>query len=215
MTDNELKRLVTAELNWDPAVRSAAIGVAVKDGVVSLVGHLDTLAERDAAVRALQRVAGVKAAAVELDVRLAIPHKRSDAELAASAQQALQWNTLIPAKSIRLTVEHGGVTLEGEVEWDFQRQAAVRAIRPLMGVTDVRNEITLRPKPQTADLAQRIEDALTRQALREARQIRVAVEGETVKLTGLVNSSYERDAVERIAWQAPGVNKVVNELVVA
>ena len=84
-----------------------------------------------------------------------------------------------------------------------------------MGVTDVRNEITLRPKPQTADLAQRIEDALTRQALREARQIRVAVEGETVKLTGLVNSSYERDAVERIAWQAPGVNEVVNELVVA
>ena len=214
-TDNDLKREVSAELNWDPAVRSTAIGVAVKDGVVVLSGHLDTFAERDAAIRAMRRVAGVRAAVVELDVKLAIPHKRNDVEIAAGAEQALKWNTLIPAQSIRLTVDQGRVTLEGQVEWDFQRQAAESAIRPIMGVVGVTNEITLRAKPQTADLARRIEDALSRQALREAKQIHIAVEGETVKLTGLVNSSYEREAIEQIAWQAPGVNDVVNELLVA
>ena len=215
MTDNELKRRVTAELNWDPAVPSAAIGVAAKDGVVTLTGHLDTLAEKEAAVAALKRVAGVRAVALELDVKVASPHRRSDTEIAAAAEHALQWNTTIPAKAIRLTVEHGVVSLEGEVEWDFQRRAAASAIRPLMGVVELRNDLRLRARPQRADLAQRIEDALGRQALREARQIHVAVDATRVKLTGLVNSAHDREAVERTAWQAPGVTEVVNELVVA
>jgi osmotically-inducible protein OsmY len=215
MTDNELKRLVTAELNWDPEVRSSAIGVAVKDGVVTLVGHLDTLAERDAAVRALLRVRGVKAAAVELDVKTAGPHRLNDSEIATVARDALRGTVHVAGQTIRLRVEQGLVTLEGEVEWDFQRRAAAAAIRPLRGVTGVRNEITLRTKPQLPQLARRIEEALTRQALREARQIHVAVEGNTVKLTGLVNSAPEREAVARIAWQAPGVGAVVNELVIA
>ena len=214
MTDNELKRLVTAELNWDPAVRSAAIGVAVKDGVVSLVGHLDTLAERDAAVRALQRVAGVKAAAVSwmsgwpsrtsaATPSLPPAHSRrcsgtrsspqsrsgSRSNTAASPSKARSSGTSTAGRGARHSTAHGSHRRS-----ERDHTAAQTADRG--------------PRPTN-------QDALTRQALREARQIRVAVEGETVKLTGLVNSSYERDAVERIAWQAPGVNKVVNELVVA
>ena len=203
MTDNELKRRVTAELNWDPEVQSTAIGVAVRDGVVTLTGHLDNFAEREAAVRALRRVAGVKAVALELDVKLAIPHRRNDSEIATSAEHALRWNTLIPEKSIRLTVDQGVVSLEGEVEWDFQRRAAVSAVRPLLGVTEVRSEITLRAKPQTADLARRIEDALCRQALREARQVHVTIEGATVKLLTPERSEERREGQESISRWAP------------
>ncbi|HEY4959062.1 MAG TPA: BON domain-containing protein [Caldimonas sp.] len=211
-TDRELKSQVTAELDWDPAVKATAIGVAVTDGIVTLTGHLDTLAEKEAATRAVRRIAGVKAVAVELDVRLTIPHKRTDTEIAAGAEHALRWNTLIPVDSIRLTVEHGCVTLQGKVAWEFQRRAAARAVLPLMGVVAIHNEITLNASPQIADVAQRIEDALTRQAMREATHVHVAVEGATVKLTGLVNSWHDREAIGSVAWSAPGVRDVVNEL---
>jgi osmotically-inducible protein OsmY len=214
-TDADLKRDVTAELAWDPAVRSTAIGVAVKDGVVTLTGHLDTFAEKDAVSRAVQRVAGVKAVALELDVRLSPDHRRSDTDIAASVEHALQWNTSVPAPAIKLTVDHGWVTLRGEVEWDYQRRSAEKAIRPLPGVVGISNEIKLRVKPQAADLARNIESALLRQAIREARQIQVAVDGNTVKLTGTVHSWHERAAAQGVAWSAPGVNAVVNELRVA
>lgn len=211
-TDSDLKRDVVAELAWDPAVKSATIGVAVKDGVVTLTGHLDTYAEKQAVTRAVRRVAGVHAIALELDVKLAIPHKRNDTEIAASAEHALKWNTLIPADSIRLTVDHGWVTLQGEVEWEFQRRAAEKAVRPLMGVVGIGNEIKLRAKPQVGDLTRRIEEALARQSLREARQVHVAVDGTTVKLTGTVHSWHERDAVQGVVWSSPGVREVINEL---
>jgi len=214
-TDADLKRDVTAELAWDPAVRSTAIGVAVKDGVVTLTGHLDTFAEKDAVSRAVQRVAGVKAVALELDVRLSPDHRRSDTDIAASVEHALQWNTSVPAPAIKLTVDHGWVTLRGEVEWDYQRRSAEKAIRPLPGVVGISNEIKLRVKPEAADLARNIESALLRQAIREARQIQVAVDGNTVKLTGTVHSWHERAAAQGVAWSAPGVNAVVNELRVA
>ena len=211
-TDADLKRDVTAELAWDPAVKSTAIGVAVKDGVVTLSGHLETFADKHAAERALRRVAGVKAIALELDVKLSPDHKRSDTDIAAGAEEALKWNTLVPLQAIRLTVDHGWVTLQGEVEWDYQRRSVEKAIRPLMGVVGISNEITLRARPEAIDLSRKIQEALTRQALREAKQIQVHVDGTTVKLSGKVHSWQEREAVQGVAWAAPGVHAVINEL---
>ena len=211
-TDADLKRDVTAELAWDPAVMSTAIGVAVKDGVVTLTGHLETFAEKHAAARALRRVAGVKAIALELDVELSPDHKRSNTDIATSAEEALKWNTRVQLEAIRLTVDHGWVTLQGEVEWDYQRRSVEKTIRPLMGVVGISNEITLRAKPKASDLSRKIEEALTRQALREAKHIQVDVDGTTVTLSGKVHSWQERDAAQGVAWSAPGVHAVVNEL---
>ena len=211
-TDADLKRDVTAELAWDPAVKSTAIGVAVKDGVVTLSGHLETFAEKHAAERALRRVTGVKAIALELDVKLAFDHKRSDTDIATGAEEALKWNTLVPLEGVRLTVDHGWVTLQGDVEWDYQRRSVEKAIRPLMGVVGISNEITLRAKAKAADLSRKIQEALTRQAMREAKHIQVDVDGTTVTLSGTVHSWQERDAAQGVAWSAPGVLAVVDEL---
>ncbi|HEX5685138.1 MAG TPA: BON domain-containing protein [Ideonella sp.] len=211
-TDAELKRDVADELAWDPAVKSNAIGVAVKDGVVTLTGHLDTFVEKHAAARAVRRVEGVKAIALELDVKLEPSHRRSDTDIAASAEQALKWNVMVPNDSIRLTVDHGWVTLQGEVDWDFQRHSIEKAIRPLMGVVGISNEMKLRTQPKAANLSRKIEEALTRQAIREAKHIQVSVDGNTVKLTGTVHSWQERDAAQGVAWSAPGVRVVLNEL---
>ena len=211
-TDADLKRDVMAELAWDPTVESTAIGVAVKDGVVTLTGHIDTFAQKHAAARAVRRVADVKAIALELDVKLAPDHKRSDTDIAASAEHALKWNTLVPSDKIRLTVDHGWVSLRGEVDWDFQRRTVEKAIRPLMGVVGISNEITLRVRPLAANVSRTIEAALTRQAIREAKRIQVSVDGSTVKLTGQVHSWQERDAAQGVAWTAPGVRTVINEL---
>ena len=156
----------------------------------------------------------MKAIAVELDVKLAPDHKRSDTEVAASAEGALKWNTLVP-DAVQLTVDHGWVTAKGEVDWEYQRRSVENAIRPLMGVVGISNEIKLRARPQAADLSRRIAEALTRQAIREAKQIQVSVDGTTVKLTGNVHSWHEREAAQGVAWSAPGVRSVVNELRVA
>ncbi len=214
-TDSDLKREVVAELNWEPAVNATAIGVGVKDGVVTLTGHIDTYAEKEAAARAVRRLQGIKAIALELDVKLSPQHQRSDTDIAASAETALKWNTSVSVDAIRLTVDHGWVTLQGEVEWDFQRRSAENAIRPLVGVVGITDEIKLRVKPQAADLAKKIEEALARQALRESKQIQISVDGTTVKLTGGVHSWHEREAVAGVAWAAPGVRAVINELTIA
>ncbi|HEY0856809.1 MAG TPA: BON domain-containing protein [Albitalea sp.] len=214
-TDADLKRDVAAELAWDPAVKSTAIGVAVKDGVVTLTGHLDTFAEKHAVARAVQRVAGVKAIALELDVKLAPGHQRSDTEIAANAEQALKWSTLVPPEAVRITVDHGWITLQGELDWEYQRRSVEKAIRPLMGVVGISNEIKLRSKLRPDDLSRKIEAALTRQAIREARHIQVSVDGTTVKLTGKVHSWHEREAAQGVAWSAPGVHAVINELQLA
>jgi osmotically-inducible protein OsmY len=211
-TDSQLKRDVMDELAWDPAVSANAIGVAVKDGVVTLSGHLDTFAEKVAVQRAVRRVTGVRAMAIELDVKLAPQHQRSDTEIAAAAEHALRWNIVVPADRVRATVEQGWVQLTGEVDWDYQRQAAYKSVRSLTGVVGVSNEITLRQRTTPADLAHRIEDALKRQALREAHRVQVTVENGTVTLKGSVHSWQERDAAQGAAWSAPGVRDVVNQL---
>jgi osmotically-inducible protein OsmY len=213
-TDADLKRDVIAELAWDPAVNPTAIGVAVTHGVVTLTGHLSTFAEKHAVSCAVRRVSQVKAIALELEVRVSLEHQRSDTDIAASAQDALDWNTMVPHGAVKLTVDHGWVSLRGEVEWDFQRRSAEKAIRPLMGVAGIGNEITLRVRPQVANVSRKIEEALTRQAIREAHRIHVSVNNTTVKLAGTVHSWQERDAAQGVAWTAPGVRAVVNELLV-
>jgi osmotically-inducible protein OsmY len=188
--------------------------VAVQDGVVTLTGHIETHAEKYAAAKAVRRVAGVKAIALELDVRLSPEHRRSDTDIAIAAEQSLKWSTLVP-DLVRLTVDKGWITLQGEVEWDYQRRSAENAVRSLMGVVGVSNDITLKPREREVskgDLQTRIGDALKRQVEREVRNIDIDIRGSTVTLRGRVNSWHERDAAQGVAWSAPGVRVVINEL---
>ena len=211
-TDSELKKDVLAELEWDPEINAAAIGVGVKDGIVTVSGHLGTYAEKFAVERALRRIDGVRATAMEVDVTLSPEHRRSDSEIAAAAAQALKWQARVPADRLRLSVEHGWIRLSGEVDWEFQRRAAEKALRPLMGVVGVSNEIALAAKALPTDLSTRISQALQRQALREAKRVDVSVDGAKVTLRGTVHSWQERDAVQGAVWAAPGVRTVVNEI---
>ena len=211
-TDAQLKKDVTAELDWEPSVNATHVGVAAADGVVTLTGHLNTYAEKYAIERAVQRVQGVKAIAVELDVKLEPGHKRSDSEIAAAVESGLRWHALVPADRIQAKVEKGWVTLKGEVDWEYQRQSADRAVRNLTGVIGVSNAIVLKPKVAPANVANRIRDALARHAQEEAKNIEVMASGSTVTLRGRVDSWAERNAAFGAAWSAPGVTSVVNEI---
>ena len=211
-SDMVLKRDVEAELGWDPAIRANAVGVTAKGGVVTLTGHIETFAEKRAIEKALRRVDGVRAIALELDVRLSPGHQRSDTDIARSAEQALKWNTMIPFDRIRLMVDKGWVTLQGEVEWNYQRTAAEGTVRIQTRVLGITNEIVIKPKVSAAGLQTQIAKALRRQVEREIDHIQVAVEGSKVTLRGTVHSWHERDAAQGVAWSAPGVVTVINEL---
>jgi osmotically-inducible protein OsmY len=211
-TDLQLKKDVEAELNWDPAINAAHIGVSVNDAVVTLSGHLDTYPEKFAAERAAQRVEGVKAVAVELDVKLALDHKRSDTDIATSIESAFKWNSLVPPERIKVKVEKGWVTLSGELDWEYQRNQAEKVARPVTGVVGVSNNLTIKPQVTPGNVSQLIRNALQRQAEREAKGIDVQVSGHTVTLKGQVHSWAERTAAQGAAWAAPGINTVINQL---
>ena len=211
-TDTDLKNDVLAELLWDPLVPETRIGVSVNHGVVTLTGHVDSYAEKVATRRAAQRVSGAKAIAVELDVVPAGEHRRSDTEIAAAAEQALGWNTSVPQGKVKIMVEKGWVTLSGELDWNFQRRAVERLIRPLKGVVGIIDNIQLKSLPAPSDLGLRIQDALTRQAMREAKRRDISVLGGVVTLSGHVHSWAESNAAEGAAWSAPGVSRVNNQL---
>lgn len=213
-TDIQLKNDILAELNWDPAVKATDVGVIVTDGVVTLTGYLSNYAEKHAVERAVQRVKGVKALAMEMTVRLAPDHERSDADIALAAERALEWNVLVPDDKVRPIVEKGWITLHGEVAWDYQRRAAEKAVRNLLGVVGVSNLIKVEQQVTPANVEKSIHDALARQAEREARRVEITVEGSQVTLHGTVHSWAERTAVQGAAWSAPGVTSVVNNLVV-
>jgi osmotically-inducible protein OsmY len=211
-SDTQLKKDVESELEWDASLNANNIGVTVKGGVVTLGGHLDSFAEKYAAERAAQRVQGIKGLAIELDVRLGTAAKRTDAEIATAAESALRWHALVPEDRVKVMAEKGWLTLSGEVDWDYQRNYAMKAVRPLTGVVGVTNSMTVKPQITPANIKQRIQGALERQADREAQNIEVIVSGHTATLKGQVHSWAERTAAQGAAWSAPGISSVVNEL---
>ncbi|MGH7619223.1 MAG: BON domain-containing protein [Gemmatimonadaceae bacterium] len=213
-TDAQLQKDVIDELRWDPAVGSAEIGVAAKNGVVTLSGQVDSFAKRYAAARAAERVAGVRAIAEELKVILPSSYNRTDTDLAHSVLSTLKWDIEVPDDGIKARVEGGWVTLEGDVDWQFQSNAAERAVRNLTGVRGVTNLLLLKQRAAVPDVKERIERALKRHAELDAKHISVEATGGRVTLRGKVRSAAERLDVEFAAWSAPGVSTVEDELVV-
>lgn len=214
-TDLQLKTDVSAELAWDPAVTAPNVGVAVRDGVVTLSGTVDTYLQKHAVERAARRVSGVRGIAVDLEVRLAPDHKRSDTEIAQAALHALGWHAFVPRGRVTVEVDNGWVTLRGELDWAYQSAAAEKAVRPLVGVRGVTNEIRLKQGADPQAIRNDILAALKRHAEREAKHIDVEVEAGVVTLRGLVDSLVHRDAAIGTAMSAQGVTRVVDRLDVA
>ena len=215
-TDRQLQQDVLEELQWEPAVEASAIGVEATDGVVTLAGHVASFPEKWAAEDAAQRVAGVKGVVVEIDVRIPDSSKRTDAELVKAAAHALDWNSAVPKGAIKIAVSHGLVNLSGEVDWAYQRATAIAAVRHLIGVRGVTDQITLKRHPINAHgVRRKIQAALHRQAQIDANAITIDVDGNSIKLGGVVDSWSEKMAARNAAWSAPGVQAVVDNLSVA
>ena len=209
-TDQEIQKDVLEELKWDAQVQPNEIGVSVKDGVVTLTGWVDSYLKKWEAEEAAHRVAGVKAVANDIEVKLAT--ERTDPDIAEAAVRALEWDAAVPVDKIHVTVSKGWVTLKGEVEWQFQRQDAERVVRRLAGVRGVTNLITVKPHTTASELKKKIEDALVRNAELDANRITVEVQGTKAILKGTVRSWAEREEAERVAWSAPGIYSVENRI---
>jgi len=214
-TDEEIQANALEELKWDSRVRPNEIGVAVKDGIVTLTGWVDSYLKKMAAEEAAHRVPGVKAVANDIEVRLPGFAERTDTDLAAAVLNALRWDAAIPTGKVDVTVSQGWVTLKGEVEYAFQKRDAERAVRRLSGVKGVSNLIVVKPQVFPSDLKQQIERALVRNAETDARNITIEVEGSKVILRGTVRSYAEKQAAEDTAWAAPGVTEVENRIVIS
>lgn len=209
-TDVQLQQDVLAELDWEPSIDAAQVGVTAKDGVVMLTGHVPVFGQKRIAEEVAKRVHGVKAVANDLEVRPPESHRCDDADLAAAALHALSWDASVPEDLIQVTVREGVIDLEGTVERHFQRNAAERAVRRLRGVRAVANHIRIEHPvpPETTNGG--IEAALLRSATIDSKGVQIEIVGRKVILTGDVRSHAERDEVERIAWRAPGVLEVEN-----
>ncbi|MFE9652434.1 BON domain-containing protein [Micromonospora sp. NPDC006431] len=217
-TDQDIQSDVLDELTWEPRVRPNEIGVTVTEGVVTLTGWVDSYAKKWAAERAAHRVSRVRAVANDLAVRIATAAEKSDPEIATAATRALEWDAFVPVEALDVTVTDGWVTLHGQVEWEYQRRAAERAVGRLTGVRGVSNGITVRPGTRTdaRDLAERIVDALARNGATEVERISVRIHGgDEAVLEGLVRSIPEREEIERVVWSAPGIREVHNHVAVS
>lgn len=214
-SDSDIKHDVTEELKWDPEVNATNIGVGVREGIVTLSGQVDNHAQKHSAERAAMRVGGVRGLALELEVRLAPHGARTDTEIAQAALHALRWHSLVPEDKVKVEVEAGKLTISGAVDFAYQRASAEECLRSLVGVTAIDNRITIEPRVGEYDIAGQIAAALQRHAERQARHIKVDVEGAVVTLSGLVDSLAEHDAALGTAFASPGVARVVDRLEVA
>ena len=212
--DDQIQNDVVAELKWDTRLQPHNIAVTVKDGVVTLMGWVDSLTKQWAAEEAAHRVRGVKAVASEIEIHVPASDERTDPEIAEAALYALKWNSSLPADKVSITVSKGFVTLKGEVQWQHQKEEAERTVRSLWGVKGVNNLITAHSRVTPTDLKQKIEEALVRSVKTEAERVTVEVKGSTVVLKGTVRSWLEREEAERVAWSAPGVISVDNWITV-
>lgn len=210
--DSQLQQAVLAELSWEPSVTAAHIGVAANAGVVTLTGHVKSLAEKQAAEAAARRVRGVKAVAEEIQVRLPLDADRNDDEIAAAAIERLKWDVSIPQDAVQVTVEDGRITLTGQVDWHYQRKAAEQDVRRLFGVVGVSNRITIKPKVDVTNIGDEIMHALHRSWFFDPKTISVSAQGGKVQLTGTVHSPHERQVAAATAWTAPGVTDVENHI---
>ncbi|OHX11221.1 BON domain-containing protein [Chromobacterium sphagni] len=211
-TDIQLQQDVIAELSWDPSINATHVGVSVSDGVVMLSGHVSSYVEKWSAERAALRVAGVKALAIEMDVELPNADRREDSDISRSVANVLQQMTQMPKDGVQVMVENGWVTLSGEVEWEYQRQAATRIVRHLLGVTGVSDNIAIKPKLLMDAVKAGVENALRRRAISDMDSISVSIHDADVILSGSVHSWSERELANHAAWSMPGVHQVINKI---
>jgi len=214
-TDQQIQRNVMDELAWDPVLKASEIGVTCSQGVVTLSGYVNSYSKKLAAENAAKRVKDVKAVAVDIEIKLPSDDKRTDADVATAALNALKWSSFVPDDLVKLKVEDGWVTLEGDVEWQYQKESAASAIKDLIGVRGISNLIRVRPSVSPVLVKDSIKKALERSAYIEAAGINIVTEGGNITLKGKVRSWGERTEVERAAWATPGVLDVKDELVIA
>ncbi len=215
MNDSTLRQDIIDELDFEPSIDAADVGVAVEAGVVTLTGHVPTYAQKATVEDVVRHVKGVKGIAEEIEVRPFGTHRTADDEIAKRAVNTINWNTSVPSDSVQVKVQNGWLTLTGKVEWQYQKTAAADAVRGLAGLVSVSNQIEVKPHASAFDVKKRIEDALRRNAEVEAKAIKVNVVDGKVTLDGRVNLWSERSAAERAAWSAPGVSLVVDHITVA
>lgn len=214
MIDRDLKHNVERALEWEPSIDDGDMGVSVEAGVVTLRGNVRSYAEKIAAERVALAVYGVKAIANDLVIHLPNLFQRTDTEIAQAAAAALGWNVMIPRDRVTVTVTNGWLELHGTVDWQYQKDAAARAVRTLTGVKGVTNGIVVKSRAKATDIRAQIEDAFRRSAEIDARRISVNATNGTVILSGNVHSWAERRQAERAAWAAPGVVQVDDRLTV-
>ncbi|MBS1523538.1 MAG: BON domain-containing protein [Bacteroidetes bacterium] len=211
-TDAQIQKDVIEEIKWEPAITSSEIGVSVSNGIVTLSGQVSTYSEKLHAEEAAKRIAGVKAIAEDIHVGVSTGYTRTDTEIAQAVLNALKWHTDIPDYQMSVKVEDGQVKLEGEVEWEFQRQNAKKVIENLAGIRSVINLIKVTPKIAPTDIQKKITAAFHRSATIDAQKIKAEVSGSKVTLKGRVRSISEKEDAENAAWAAPGVFSIDNQL---
>ena len=214
MTDRDLQQNIQNALDWEPSVEATDIGVSVDNGVATLRGDVQSFAEKEAAERVTLRVYGVRAIANDLNVRIPTSAERSDSDIAQAALNALRWHTSVPEKNLTVVVRNGWITLSGAVDWQFQKDAAARAVRDLTGVRGVTDGAVIRPSLKAGDVRDKIEAAFRRSAEIDARRVNVTVQDSKIVLSGNVRSFAERREAEKAAWAAPGVVQVDDRLTV-